>query len=143
VPGTFGVDTVAGYMIVEHGLENAAAISFLRRPSRSFDLRADELRSLLTISYNNLIEWHLFLSTDDARLINNLADRNNSPVADLRIQVTEEGLSSTVSFPGLSRLPQDSYFPRPIKPCDGTLIATIGRWKSLIKADFAEVPRSS
>ena len=90
VPGTFGVDQIAGHMIVEHGLDNAAAISFLRRPARSIDLRTDQLRSLLTISYNNLIEWHLFVSADDARWINNLADRSSSPAADRPIQITPE-----------------------------------------------------
>ena len=139
VPGTFGVDQIAGHMIVEHGLDNAAAISFLRRPARSIDLRTDQLRSLLTISYNNLIEWHLFVSADDARWINNLADRSSSPAADRPIQITPESLSSTVSFPGLTRFGYDDSFSKPIKPCDEALIRTITRWKEFIKADYPSV----
>jgi hypothetical protein len=67
VQGTFGVNSIAGHLIVEHGLENAAAISFLKAPFRSAELGADQLRALLAVSYNNLIEWHLFVSESDAR----------------------------------------------------------------------------
>src|SRR5258708_4502021 len=82
VQGTFGVDAVVGHLIVEHGLENAAAVSFLREPYRSADLAADQLRALLAVSYNNLIEWHLFVSGRDVRWINNLADRSVEAEAD-------------------------------------------------------------
>ena len=136
VPGAFGVNSIAGHMIVEHGLENAAAISFLKTPARSLDLRADQLKSLLAISYNNLIEWHLFVSPNDARWINNLADRTTTPLADRPIQLTPDDLSSTVSFPGLSELIQESTFHRSIKPCDEALLRVISRWKGLLKADY-------
>ena len=83
VQGTFGLNSVAGHLIVEHGLENAAAISFLKSPFRSAQLSADQLKSLLAVSYNNLIEWHLFVSETDARWVNNLVDRASSPAADI------------------------------------------------------------
>ena len=67
VQGTFGVSSIAGHLIVEHGLENAAALSFLKAPFRCAELGADQLKALLAVSYNNLIEWHLFVSGSDAR----------------------------------------------------------------------------
>lgn len=139
VPGKFGVDTIVGHMIVEHGLENAAAISFLRTQARSTELRPDQLRSLLTVSYNNLIEWHLFISPNDARWVNNLADRTNTSLADRAIQFTPQDFSSTLSYLALIEPTQENSFSRPIKSCDDALIRVISRWKSLLMADYRQV----
>src|SRR5665213_2770084 len=73
VQGSFGVDMVSSHLVVEHGLENSATISFLKAPFRASELDNTQLRSLLTISYNNLVEWHLFVSQYDVRRVNNLA----------------------------------------------------------------------
>jgi len=143
VPGTFGLNAIAGHLIVEHGLENAAAISFLKSPARSADLQADQLKSLLAVSYNNLIEWHLIVSINDARCVNNLADRTTTPAADRAIQISPESLSSTISFGGLRRSNQDNLISRPIRPCDEALIRTITRWKSLLKADYRSISNSN
>jgi hypothetical protein len=67
VRGTFGVDSVGGHLVVEHGLDNSATISFLKARHRAEDLNAGQLRALLAISYNNLIEWHMFVSEYDVR----------------------------------------------------------------------------
>jgi hypothetical protein len=51
---SFGVDAAGDHLVVEHGLDNSAIISFLKVPYRASDLTQFQLRSLLAISYNNL-----------------------------------------------------------------------------------------
>src|SRR4051812_32235981 len=53
-------DLACGHLLVEHGLTPLMAITFLRR-NRSYD-RLDQGQKylLLSISYNNLVDWHYF-----------------------------------------------------------------------------------
>ena len=139
VQGTFGVSSIAGHLIVEHGLENAAAISFLKAPFRSAELGADQLRALLAVSYNNLIEWHLFVSGTDARWVNNLADRAASPEADTIVALNPSDLSRVLSSSKLDAVDKTSSLRRPIKSCDDAVLQVISRWKLLLKADYPDV----
>jgi hypothetical protein len=138
VQGTFGVGAVAGHLIVEHGLENAAAISFLRAPYRSAELGADQLKALLAVSYNNLIEWHVFVSGSDARWVNNLADRAASPEADTIVPLNAGDLSRVLSFGKLEEFDRVSGLRRSIKSCDDAVLQVISRWKLLLKADYPD-----
>lgn len=65
------------HLIVEHGLSNSAAISFIHDGSYAEELTHAQIRNLLTISYNNLVDWHFFVSRNDAILVNNLSDWRN------------------------------------------------------------------
>jgi anti-anti-sigma regulatory factor len=139
VQGSFGVESVAGHLIVEHGLENAAAISFLKSPFRSALLRPDQLKALLAVSYNNLIEWHLFISEGDARWVNNLADRSIAPGADRTVALDPGDLLQAVSSSRLDELDREGSLRKSIKTCDDALLQVISRWKLLLKADYPEV----
>ena len=46
-------------LLVEHGLENSAVLSFLQNPKQYSTLSSDERQSLLSVSYNNLVDWHV------------------------------------------------------------------------------------
>src|SRR5579864_5089608 len=46
-------------LLVEHGLENSAVISFLQNPKKYSSLSSEELQSLSGVSYNNLVDWHV------------------------------------------------------------------------------------
>ena len=142
VQGSFGVSSIAGHLIVEHGLENAAAISFLKAPFRSAELGADQLKALLAISYNNLIEWHLFVSGSDARWVNNLADRAASPEADTIVALNAADLSRVLSFSKLDEVDRTTNLRRSIKSCDDAVLQMISRWKLLLKADYPRCYRS-
>jgi len=139
VQGNFGISSVAGHLIVEHGLENAAAISFLKAPYRSAQLRPDQLKALLAVSYNNLIEWHLFISDSDARWVNNLADRLATPEADKVVAFDPSDLMQVVSSSRLDELDREGGLRKSIKSCDDALLQVISRWKLLLKADYPEV----
>ena len=143
VQGSFGVAPAASHLIVEHGLENTATISFLSSPFRAADLAPDQLRVLLAVSYNNLVEWHLFVSGNDVRWVNNLADRATDSLAD---QVHPIGPSGFVQYLSADRLDELADFERSrrsLKPCDEALLQVISRWKRLLKADYPAVENSN
>lgn len=58
------VEKSNGYLVIEHGLQNSAIISFLKE--RNEDLTLIEEENLLALSYNNLVNWHI---TIDSRYI--------------------------------------------------------------------------
>jgi hypothetical protein len=138
VQGTLGVDAAGGHLVVEHGLENTAAISFLTAPYRAADLDSSQLRSLLSISYNNLIEWHVFLSSTDVRWINNLADKRE-PEADQLHLLSASNFSDYVSASRLDEIERREEVRRSFKACDEALLQVIARWKRLLTADYPGV----
>ena len=52
-------DVTNGHLIVDHGLDQSAVITFLKSPASS--LRPEQAKSILSISYNNLIDWHIYV----------------------------------------------------------------------------------
>jgi hypothetical protein len=129
-------DIVTGHLIVEHGLENAAAITFLKSPARSTDLRADYLKAILSVSYNNLLEWHLIISSTDAQWLNNLVDYRAGPAYETPMVVAPDTLYNNVSFLALTSTLKSKTVSRAIRPCDEAIIRVITRWKALLKADI-------
>ena len=137
--GSYEADVIADHVILEHGLENSAVISFLKAPNRTVDLEPSQIRSLLSISYNNLVEWHVFVSQTDLRPINNLAERAvTAPEAIYSISASD--FETRLSPEGLSEIFRALPVYRKLAPCDDALIQVISRWKRLLKA---EVPTAS
>jgi hypothetical protein len=136
LPGTFGVDQVVGHLVVEHGLGNSAVISFIKTPFHAAQLSRSQINSLLTISYNNLIEWHLFISGNDARWVNNLWERSE---IDPIISLDQGDLLSAISSSKINELERKSFPIRAVKPCDDALLQVISRWKQLLKADYPSI----
>jgi hypothetical protein len=110
------------HLIVEHGLENQAVITFLQRPYK--DINYEEKRQLLGISYNNLVDWHIQIESDQILYVFNRFDlgrivetrpisRNN--LENLRSRAFEE-ISEKRQNPNLPAL-------------DDALIDTISFWK--------------
>lgn len=127
------------HLVVEHGLENAAVITFLKGPYRAATLDERGLKALQEISYNNLIDWHIFVSGFDFRITNNLSSVSDDISAPLSASLLNETLSSSV-IRGRERSPSTSGR---IKPCDDLLIDAVSRWKRLLDADFEIADKSS
>jgi hypothetical protein len=132
---SFGVSGVDDHLVVEHGLENSAIISFLKSPRRVVDLDPIQLRSLLAISFNNLVEWHIFVSETEVRYINNLTE----PYFD-RIFVLTRSSTDCASVQQFDKLTTFEFASqrhfRSIQACDDVLIKIISHWKRLLKADY-------
>src|ERR1051325_683984 len=57
------------HLVVEYGLENTAVLTFLRGARRFSDLDFSERNTLLGISYNNLVDWHLYIQAEEVAFV--------------------------------------------------------------------------
>jgi type I restriction-modification system DNA methylase subunit len=115
---------VNAHLIVEHGLEHSSVITFLKGKYRFRDLNYDQRSDLFSISYNNLIDWHINIDSFQASYIYNRTDPpetvqqfdiSSSNIENIRSEVFERiiGKKPNPNFPAL----------------DECLIKTISFWK--------------
>jgi hypothetical protein len=114
-------DVANAHLVVEHGLENSAVISFLRSPWN--ELSNTQQKRLLTISYNNLVDWHIQVQPNEVSFVHNR-------VVPLRAQ------TFPISRNEIDNLRSEAFEqivgrrPNPNLPAlDDALIATISFWK--------------
>ncbi|HOX06620.1 MAG TPA: N-6 DNA methylase [Planctomycetota bacterium] len=125
-PGT--EDTANGHLVVEHGLDNTAVLTFLKggRPFGTLE-DADRLR-LLSISYNNLVDWHLFPDREGVTVVYNL----RFPTEPCRYRLDEQPdawrAESFDQIIGRKRNPN-------IRRLDDALIRTISTWKRRLSSE--------
>ncbi len=132
-------DLCSAHIIVEDGLENTAVISFPSNNRSYSDLDSFEKRRLLSVSYNNLIDWHIHVEYDAVTYVYN---RTKSAT------VVEH---SSVSRDNLDRLRSEAFEkligkrPNPNVPAlDDALIRTISYWKRELSAQLSgQVSNSS
>ena len=132
-------DFANAHLVVEHGLENTAVITFLRDPWRFSGLGNADRRRLLTISYNNLVDWHIQIEIDTVTFVFNrtkplrVVERHRisrDNVDTLRSEVFERiaGKRPTPNLPAL----------------DDALIETISFWKRNLSAEMGyAIPNGS
>lgn len=119
-----------GYLVIEHGLENSAILSFLK--GRNEDLTSVEEENLLAISYNNLVNWHI---TIDSRYINYyfILNKEKRRVETKKIEVgnEEEALNVSTFYEVIEKRPNSN-----IRALDDVLIENISNWKRIISAEL-------
>ncbi len=124
------VEKSNGYLVIEHGLQNSAILSFLKE--RNEDLTQLEEENLLGLSYNNLVNWHI---TIDSRYINYyfILNKERKKVETRKIEVgNEEEALSVDTFYEIIGKKQNSN----IKALDDVLIENISNWKRIISAEL-------
>jgi type I restriction-modification system DNA methylase subunit len=120
-----------GHLVVEHGLNNSAVITFLRRDRPFNDLTEDDQVRILSISYNNLVDWHLFPDPQGLTRVFN------------RVQPIRDGLRY-ISRAELAHVWRAEAFeqitgrrPNPnVRGLDDALMATISFWKRALASDL-------
>jgi len=124
-------NTSNAHLVVEHGFENQAVISFLKKPHH--ELSSEEQRELLSISYNNLVDWHIQIQSDEVVFTFNrcypfrIARKEYLSKDNLDILRSEEfeNIASKKQSPNL--------------PClDDALIETISFWKRNLSIELSE-----
>ncbi len=133
---SLGVPGAGDHVIVEHGLSNSAVISFLRGSVRAGELDNTQVRALLSISYNNLVDWHILVSQGDVRRINNLVDSSTDSSADIWEAIQPSTFLKRLSSDAFSAFNGLEAARKTLRACDDALIAVISRWKRLLKADY-------
>jgi type I restriction-modification system DNA methylase subunit len=123
-------DFVNIHLIVEHGLEDSAVLSFLTVPYNN--LNETQRRSLLNISYNNLVDWHIHIDREKATYVYN---RNTSSA-----NVVQEITYRNEQYEGLRNDAFEKIIGKKVSPnipsLDDALINTISYWKRAISADL-------
>jgi len=125
VPGLSS--TTNAHLIVEHGLKHTAVISFSNRRFDEMDFATQ--RQLLSVSYNNLIDWHICISPRAATFVYNRLD---PWLVAATVQIEREGID-TLRRQNFERLSADQPTPS-IFALDEALIRTISDWRRNISA---------
>lgn len=129
LPALRGV--ASAQLLVEHGLENSAVVSFLQSPKEYLTLSSDERQSLLSVSYNNLVDWHVAI---DGSAINFVYIRTRIPTSVDRREFSRENydsLRSEIFEQVVGRRPSPN-----IPALDDALIRTISFWKRNLSAEL-------
>ena len=124
-------------LVVEQGLENAAMLSFLPSNIRVNDVRGDERRDILGLSYNSLVDWHIWIDQESVHCFHN---RFDPPVA----TYTERFDRS--DFSALTRAVFDQAVGRTRNPnilaLDDALLGTISNLKDILGLELPDAKGS-
>ena len=139
VEAPFVNDIARAHLIVEHGLEPAAVLTFLNRSSPLDGLQRSDQNHLFGLSYNNLVDWHLCIEWNKVSVYYN---RTSPP------KLVERGEISATDFDRLRNEAFDQIIgrrPNPNLPSlDDALIDTISWWKRILAAELgSDVPNES
>jgi len=126
-----------GHLVVEHGMDNSAVISFLRANTPFLSLTGSDQNRLLCISYNNMVDWHVFPDQDGATFVYN----RTAPPFHRRILLTDQADSwRAEAFERIT-----GHKPNPnVKNIENALMDTISWWKRSLSIELGqEIPNDS
>jgi len=128
-----------GHLIVEHGLEYTAVISFLLHPYRFIDLNPTQQKVLVGASYNNLIDWNISV---DYETVSFVYSRYRPP----EFHVVRENLSkvntSVLQRANFRRITSKHPVPD-VPPLDQAVIETISIWKRQLVGERPNVSNAA
>ncbi len=122
-------DIARAHLVVEHGLQSSAVLSFINESVRTYDFDISTYNRLLSISYNNLVDWHLCIETDGATLCNNRIQ----PAIVSKIPLSRTTIDSLQQFNV-----QESLIPPkvPLLPnIEDALVRLISKWKRVLSSE--------
>ena len=118
-------------LVVERGLDNAAVLSFLPPEHRGRDIPIEEQQRILALSYNSLIDWHVWVDQDSVKCFYN---RTNPPSL-----IFERGFNRR-DYSVLAKEVFDQavgHAPSPNIPAlDGALLGTIAEWRQILPIEL-------
>ena len=126
-------EVVSAQLLVEHGLEHSAVLTFLRSPLQYPNLPSDKRHLLLGTSYNNLVDWHVAI---EPSAITFLYVRARTDAIVERRSITRDrydDLRSEIFEQVVERRPQPNF-----PALDDALIKTISFWKRGLAAEVRD-----
>ena len=130
--GPFVGPIANAHLVVEHGLEPSAVITFLNQSTQFSHLTARELNMLMGLSYNSLVDWHLYVERDRVTFCFNRAE---SPVIDRRdLSQFDDRVLRSEAFQQVTERRPTPNFPA----LDEALIRTLSNWKRVLSAELAD-----
>ena len=121
-------DVTNGHLIVEHGLEQSAVITFLK--NSLLTLQPEQSKKILSISYNNLIDWHIYVEAEKASFVFNRRYQPEPIVHELT-RTNIESLKSSM-FEQITDVATNPNFPT----LDDALVENISYWKRNLAAEL-------
>ncbi|NIJ53830.1 Eco57I restriction-modification methylase domain-containing protein [Dyadobacter arcticus] len=124
------VDFANIHLVVEHGLENTAILTFLKTP---YSLLTNENRNfLLNISYNNLVDWHIHVEKDKITYVYNRLNSSKNVIDEFYFKRDDyDQLRSEAFDKIIGRKPNPN-----IPALDDALINTVSYWKRSISSEL-------
>jgi hypothetical protein len=119
------------HLIVEHGLEHQAVITFLKRPYA--DLNYTQKKNILGISYNNLLDWHIQVESERIIYIFNRCSPEKIAKS---YPISRENLDNLRSS-AFEAIAGQRHHPN-LPALDDALIETISFWKRNLYAEMEE-----
>ena len=116
------------HLLIEHGLENAAVISFLN--GKFSNLSFIEVNELLNISYNNMVDWHIAIEPEAVTFLYN---RTNPVTVIAKLEISRTNLEA-VRYEAFERIVGKKPNPN-IPSLDNAFIETISFWKRNLSAE--------
>ncbi len=120
-----------GHLVVEHGLENTAVITFLKRNQPFSQLDYQQKLRLLSISYNNLVEWHSFPDERGLTLVYNRVKSMKEGTKYISINEDEDVWRAEAFDRITGKRPNPN-----VKSLDNALIETISWWKRALASEL-------
>jgi len=122
-------DLANAHLVVEHGLDNTVVITFLNKSMPYGHLRREDKLRLLSLSYNNLVDWHFFPDREGVNWVFN----RRTPLEEGRLSVYEDAASwSAEAFAKVvGRKPNPN-----VKSLDDALITTISDWRRILALEL-------
>ena len=118
-----------GHLLIEHGLNVTAVISFLRADTPYQVLTPIERRNLLELSYNNLVDWHFLPDRAGMRVVYNRTDPPSDSYFDLSAH------ADAWRAEAYSKLTQERPNPN-LRALDDALIDTLSFWKRALSSEL-------
>ena len=119
-----------GHLIVEHGLENSAVITFIAEPTRIIELSSSDARILLEISYNNLVDFHLIVDQNKVAVYFNRSDSPKIKEREIEgpdfLALTSKYFQKDFNFASVGNIPS----------LDTVMIETIDYWKRFLHGEI-------
>jgi len=127
------------HLVVEHGLDYTAVISFLLSPRRFLELTPSQKRCLASASYNNLIDWHINIDFEEVTFLYN---RYRPP----EFHSVRQALSPiNISVLQSSRFQEiTAKHPAPdVPPLDRAVVETVSLWKRQLGAEIPGITNTA
>ena len=133
LPGTLP----SANLVVERGLDNSAMLSFLPCWRQLREVRDDERREILSLSYNSLIDWHIWI---DREMVQCFHNRSRVPVplyTHTFDQFDHSALNRQTFDEATGRAPNPN-----LPPLDSALLGKVSDWRDILRLELPSASSS-
>lgn len=124
--------TSTAHIVVEYGLQQSAVLTFLREDRPFGSLSSRDRDTILRISYNNAVDWHLVLDVSNTSYLNNRL-KELQVVRHVAVAEDPDGASAR-SFPKYT----SARVRHQLQRVDDAIIESIDYWRRRLSAAIGQ-----